>query len=295
MPKGLSLHVGLNSVDPKHYDGWSGPLTACEADAEDMEAIATDQGYTTSICKTKAATRDAVRDGISKAAKDLGAGDIFLLTYSGHGGQVRDVNGDEPDDLMDETWCLYDGELIDDELYVLWQSFRAGVRVLVLSDSCHSGSVTKVALSNPDSASTRAVLEQMGVREPFVFRAMPNDVALRVYRKHARFYDGLQPRAKRKGKTRKQAREERAAAEAAVKASVRLLSGCQDNQLSLDGTFNGLFTGTLRVVWDDGRFDGNYAAFHRAIVRRMPATQTPNHFMVGAREASYDRQRPFEI
>ena len=30
---GLSLHVGLNAVDPAHYAGWSGPLNACEADA----------------------------------------------------------------------------------------------------------------------------------------------------------------------------------------------------------------------------------------------------------------------
>ena len=33
--KGVSLHVGLNKVDPQHYAGWSGPLNACEADAED--------------------------------------------------------------------------------------------------------------------------------------------------------------------------------------------------------------------------------------------------------------------
>jgi hypothetical protein len=33
--------------------------------------------------------------------------------------QVKDVTGEERDDLVpddrDETWCLYDGELIDDE------------------------------------------------------------------------------------------------------------------------------------------------------------------------------------
>lgn len=40
MPKGFYLHVGLNSVDPKHYSGWSGNLTTCEADAEDVELIA---------------------------------------------------------------------------------------------------------------------------------------------------------------------------------------------------------------------------------------------------------------
>ena len=38
MAKGIALHIGLNSVDPKRYEGWSGPLNACEADANDMES-----------------------------------------------------------------------------------------------------------------------------------------------------------------------------------------------------------------------------------------------------------------
>ena len=37
MSKGISLHVGLNSVDPKCYDGWNGQLAACEFDAKDMQ------------------------------------------------------------------------------------------------------------------------------------------------------------------------------------------------------------------------------------------------------------------
>ena len=40
MAKGLALAIGLNAVDPRHYQGWSGELNACEADARDMSAIA---------------------------------------------------------------------------------------------------------------------------------------------------------------------------------------------------------------------------------------------------------------
>ena len=36
-PKGISLHVGLNRVDPVHYLGWKGELVACENDARDKE------------------------------------------------------------------------------------------------------------------------------------------------------------------------------------------------------------------------------------------------------------------
>jgi hypothetical protein len=76
---------------------------------------------------------------------------------------------------------------------------------------------------------------------------------------------------------------------------VRLLSGCQDNQLSLDGTFNGLFTGQLLRVWSSGRFEGDYAQFHRAILARMPATQSPNHDVFGLENAGFDQQKPFTI
>ena len=42
-------------------------------------------------------------------------------------------------DLFDESFCLYDGQIIDDELFSLWRSFRKGVRVVFVADTCHSG------------------------------------------------------------------------------------------------------------------------------------------------------------
>ena len=39
--------------------------------------------------------------------------------------------------------ACYDGQLIDDELYLELSRFGAGVRILVLSDSCHSGTVAR--------------------------------------------------------------------------------------------------------------------------------------------------------
>jgi hypothetical protein len=44
MKKGISLHIGLNSVDPNHYSGWNGKLSAAENDANDILLIATSQG-----------------------------------------------------------------------------------------------------------------------------------------------------------------------------------------------------------------------------------------------------------
>jgi metacaspase-1 len=272
MTKGMSLHIGLNSVDPQHYEGWSGPLNACEADANDMAGVAQTQGFGTTKLLTRKATRSAVLDGIADAAKNLKSGDFFFLTYSGHGGQVPDLNRDEVDG-QDETWCLYDGQLIDDELYSSWGAFAAGVRIFLLSDSCHSGTVTKAVHYAAKSRSGPSP----------IYRAMPNEVALRVYQSHKAFYDPI---------LKNRDLEE---AQAAVKASVLLISGCQDNQLSQDGTFNGLFTGTLKIVWNGGKFAGSYRSFHLAIGSKMPPDQTPNLSLVGASNGAFIAQRPFTI
>ena len=104
---------------------------------------------------TKKATRANVLAAMRAAAKTLQAGDLLFLTYSGHGGQVPDVTGEE-DDKQDETWCLYDGQLIDDELYLELSRFAAGVRILVLSDSCHSGTVTRATAFRDGSPAGRS-------------------------------------------------------------------------------------------------------------------------------------------
>jgi hypothetical protein len=269
MARGISLHIGLNHVDPAHYQGWDGALVACHADSEDMEAIAKGAGFDTTLVQSAAATRSTVISAIERAAQGLESGDIFFISYAGHGGRVPDKNHDEAD-RMDETWCLYDGELIDDELAVLWAGFAQGVRVLVVSDSCHSGTVTRAVIDESQ-------LDPLGMRRRF----MPRDVALRVYRANRDFYDEIAA--------------ELPPAAPAIAASVRLISGCQDNQYSNDGDFNGLFTGTLLRVWNDGRFEGNYRELHQQILALMPAWQSPNHDVIGSYDTDYDAQRPFRI
>jgi len=259
MAKGISVHIGLNGVDPDHYGGWDGQLTACEFDAKDMQKIAKQKGFTTKLLLTTHATASAVRSEISNAAAQLKSGDIFLISYSGHGGQIPDTNHDEAD-RQDETWVLYDRELIDDELYAQWSEFKAGVRILVFSDSCHSGTVTRM-MPTFRRANT-------GIALPVRNRLMPPDIALRTYHQHQKYYDDIQKSAGPAEKAR-------------VRASVLLISGCQDNQLSADGDRNGLFTENLRIVWDSGKFKGNYSRFRDKITALMPANQTPKYYRVG--------------
>jgi hypothetical protein len=51
----------------------------------------------------------------------------------------------------------------------------------------------------------------------------------------------------------------------------------------------------LLRVWNEGRFEGNYRQFHKAILRRMPPSQTPNHFVIGQPSPNYDAEKPFTI
>src|SRR5215211_7628749 len=64
MQVGLALTVGLNSVDPKHYSGWSGELNACEADAEDMTSVVKSEGFKVTTLLTRDATRERVIEKI---------------------------------------------------------------------------------------------------------------------------------------------------------------------------------------------------------------------------------------
>lgn len=295
--RGVSIHVGLNSVDPKHYAGWSGDLLACEFDAKDMAALARAQNIMPTVLLTEKATRANVFKAVRAAAKTLGSGDLLFLSYSGHGGQMPDVSGDEPD-KKDETWCLYDGELIDDEVFNELTNFAEGVRIIVLSDSCHSGSVVRARVPETIAGTGRS-------------KMMPPSVAMRTYTQHKEFYDKLQEKiAGDAGRGTRDANPDAALLElhatgsarltglaGMIKASVILISGCQDNQTSLDGDHNGAFTEQLLRVWDNGRFNpehGNYVNLHATIKAGMPSTQTPNLFTLGP-VAAFSKQRPFTI
>jgi metacaspase-1 len=284
VPKGISLHLGLNRVDAAHYGGWDGKLVACEFDANDMESLAKAADFETRKLLTEDVTSEAVIAALEDAAGKLTKGDAMLVTYSGHGGQVPDGNGDEADE-MDETWVLYDRQLVDDELYERWRRFAPGVRIAVFSDSCHSGTAARNVRQLIDaldpgtlSRAAPAATEAAQHRD----RALPAEVAKDTYERNKKDYDDIQ-------------KELPSAETQEIGASVLLISGCQDNQTSADGAKNGLFTQTMLGVWDNGQFKGSYRSFWKGIVERMPPWQSPNLYRVGAADAGFERQRPFAI
>jgi hypothetical protein len=279
MPQAISIHLGLNAVDDHVYRGWSGPLRGCENDARAMQAIADARGFTSRLLLGADATCPNLFATMDRAAADLAAGDLLLLTYSGHGASLPDRSGDEPDQ-RDEAWCLHDGLLLDDEIHHRLCTFAAGVRVLVVSDSCFSGSVIRDEQTTSTTAPVRrpAALRNGSAATPD--RRAPGARVRAVLRANADEYA---------------ARKAAVAATQALEpaAGIILLAACEDRQTAHDGELHGLFTAALLATWNGGAFAGGHDAFLAAIGTRVEAAQTPTLFTVGAVEPAFRAARPF--
>ncbi|MEU5806320.1 caspase family protein [Streptomyces sp. NPDC047718] len=267
MATGLSIHVGLNQVDPAKYNGWDGQLTACENDARDMAELARAAGFQDTVLLTEQGTVGNITTELRKAARKLQDGDILLFTYSGHGGQMPDTEGDEPDEL-DETLVFYDREFLDDELKREFRRFSPGVRIFSLLDCCHSGTATEVPGAGDGN----------GGAAP---RVMPVLRQQQVFEQNKEFYQNLQRELRKEG-------------DGAAHGSV-LISACQDDQVAMDGSANGAFTAALLRVWDEGAFNGAYQDFHRSIKERLPRSQVPNFHTTGNPGADFLAQKPFTV
>ncbi len=244
MQKGFSIHIGVNKVSPKNKNQ-AKHLRACVNDAKAMEKIAISKGFQSSLLINQEATSKKLYVKINQYVNLLTKGDILFLSFSGHGGSTKDWSDDEADG-KDETWCLYDRSFLDDELYRLLCKIPEGVRVLVVSDSCHSGTVIK---------------DSTNIFSSSIFNA---------HQSNRKNNNGL-------------------------KASVRLLSGCQDNEYSREKGIHGVFTKALLDVWDEGKFRGDYKKFHRSILRRVPFRQKPNHLIIGPPNSKFNKEPPFSI
>ena len=83
------------------------------------------------------ARRTAVIAAIEAAVATFdGPEDLLIITLSGHGGRVRDLNGDEPSG-WDSTWCLADGPWLDDDVWTAICKLPP-CRILFVADTCHA-------------------------------------------------------------------------------------------------------------------------------------------------------------
>jgi hypothetical protein len=154
---GAAVCVGLTRVDPKRNGGWSGECPGCDVDCTGLGRAATEAGLSTVVLQNAQATWRGVTEQIRSGATALKRGDLLLLSFSGHGGQRPDKNGDEPDG-KDETLCMWDGQVCDDDVLRLLHSLPAGLRVVLISDQCHSEGNFRVAPSIVQAIGSRRAL-----------------------------------------------------------------------------------------------------------------------------------------
>jgi hypothetical protein len=292
MSTGTSIHLGLNRIDPGHY-GTEGALNGCVNDAQSMQEIAQKAGFKTTLLLNEEANSKQLFGLLDKAERELKSGDTLLITYAGHGSQVPDLNHDEKLDDKDETWCAFDRMIVDDELAEAWSRFRAGVRIVVVSDGCHSATIAremaKISLKT-ERADKRNLLamkrgpllgDGSGGTPILAYRALPEEFAAEANEKHRDFYAQIQTVT-------------RGVENTPIAASVITLAACQDEQTAGDAADHGLFTRNLLKTWKDGKFAGGYEDFLNEI-RGITMGQTPNYDVKGASNEPFEREKPFTI
>lgn len=267
------LFVGIN------YPGTSAQLTGCVNDARTWEAYLgpmTEQ-------QTTLLDADATRKNILKLLGEyiglLKSGDTLYFTFSGHGSWQPDANGDEPDD-RDEVLCPVDytrGMIVDDELDVLFSQRRRGSRIIFVSDSCHSGTVFRMAgdpmADDGGGGWRRARFLPPSEWMPRTKRKAAEEFAVRA---------AISPR----GRTN------------APKSGLIVLSGCKDTEYSydayIDGHACGAFTYNVTRAWDDlvGTVGHTYRDLWAALLKRLPSYEYPQTPRLNATTADA-RRTPF--
>lgn len=133
----------LLSYAINNYPGTGNDLNGCINDQTDL-INALPKDWTVRAFKDSEVTARNFRDNIRNYILGMKAGDFLIIQYSGHGTRLRDNSGDE-EDGYDEAICLYDGNFSDDSFNELMMLIPDGAKVMVILDSCFSGTATRKA------------------------------------------------------------------------------------------------------------------------------------------------------
>jgi len=270
-----ALLVGINYVGHS-----AGVLRGCHNDVDNMRAYIRSQGYGDNdvmVLMDKDGTpghlmptRVNITNAIKWLMKDLKAGDSVFFHYSGHGGQVKDSDGDE-EDGMDETLCPLDyptaGQITDDELHVLIvKAVPDGVKMVCVFDCCHSGSILDLPYTYQPGASgqvTHKVLDFATMKEEalrFATNMQRGDVNSTDKAAHAQSFFAMLCGflSAHVGMGTSSGPDPSTGASAGANATggfqqtskkqggnITLITGCMDNQTSADATIGNQASGAL--------------------------------------------------
>jgi hypothetical protein len=247
-PARRALCVGIND-----YPGTGSDLRGCVNDAKDWKRALESRGYEVALLLDRQATAAGVTRALEALIGPAGRGDSLVFTFSGHGSWLPDGDSDEADG-RDEMLCPHDVAdqryLLDDDLAELFALKPRGARLTFVSDSCHSGTVSRIFPA--DERLTARTAPRPRFLHPETFVRSPKQ--LRAIRRVA-----LAPRTTRQ------------------KYPALLAAGCRDHEFSWDAHFgnrpNGAFTyHALRALAKKPRTP---AAWMKAIRQSLPSTAHP--------------------
>jgi hypothetical protein len=249
-----ALTIGIN------YVGTSAQLAGCVNDAKDWAAVLGERGFQVVMLTDAQATRANMLMAMGDLITDTGPDDLAVIQYSGHGSWRVDRDGDEPDrrdEVIVPTDYAKTSMIGDDDLYRVFTSGHRWARVVFISDSCHSGTVNRLAprLSldhEPTDPPTYADRVSIGGR---LARFLPP--AEWMFEEDLVDAETVQYTPVR-GRAR---------------ASALLLAACQDTQVAYDAWFNGRANGafTYAALQALEEHPATYRDWQRAINRRLPS------------------------
>ena len=272
-----SLHIGIND-----YPGTGSDLSGCVNDAKDWRKALEKRGFKATSLLDEEAKKADMLQAISKIVADTGKDDIAVITYSGHGTWVPDEDGDEADG-RDEALCPYDimegNILTDDELYEIFSKRSWSARIIFISDSCHSGSVS------------RASNRMMGTKRDTWKFPKTRFLAPEIYLKSSKFKG-----SKRLLQTAR--RVENSPKRSKIRAATVLFSGCKDTEFSYDAWFNeranGAFTYSALKTLKKLDKNASYNDWFKKIRKLLPHVQYPQTPQIVASRYQKNKWKVFE-
>lgn len=235
-------------------------LRGCVNDVKNLQGVLTKYyGFAAKDMKAITdfdATTKAMKAGVRALLKGAKKGDVLLFHYSGHGANVQDTNGDEPD-RRDEILCPTDLDwhkpLLDDWLRKTFDRVPQGVNLTVIMDCCHSGSNTRAVLP-PDA--------------PIIPRFLPNPYDIALAESNRKLT------GKVKGSLRvSNAAKRKKADRVSVDIPEMLITGCRDTQTSADAYISGSYNGALTYYLVETIRAANgklsYGELHDGVIKRL--------------------------
>lgn len=209
-----ALCIGINN-----YPGTDADLSGCVNDAEDWTTYLKGLGLPVVTLLDAAATKENIISHMECLLRDLSPGETGVITYSGHGTWLPDLDGDEPD-RRDEALCPYDMSetnlVLDDDIRRLFIERPKDSNVLFITDSCHSGTVFRFAGPSNTKRAIRYMPPANFVKNPLLAQKIAELSFSRAQPKSDKPLPG-----------------------------VVHISGCRDREYSYDASFNGRANGAM--------------------------------------------------